>query len=86
MLADDEIMRELRRVRAEILKRHGGDHEKLNAYYKSVRFPGFTYGVPGRTFRSVEELDDYRKERDREFLRKRAERGRSDDAAPSESC
>ena len=63
-------MKELHDIRAKIAREHGSDRKKLNAYYEGLRFPGFTYGIPGRTFQTEEELDEYIKERNREFERK----------------
>ena len=67
---EDEVMKELHDIRAKIFKEHGNDRKKLNAYYEGLRFPGFTYGIPGRTFQTEEELDEYIEERNRDFERK----------------
>ena len=66
-------MKELHEIRAEIAREHGDDHERINAYFQSLRFPGFTYGIPGRTFQTEEELDEYIEEKNREFARRKAE-------------
>ena len=81
---EDEVMRELREIRAEMLREHGGDPDKLDAYFKSLRFPGFTYGIPGRTFQTEEELDEYMEERHREFERRQAQRVDPDDVRSAE--
>ena len=77
-------MRELREIRAEIVREHGGDREKLNAYFESLRFPRFTYGVAGRTFQTEEELDEYMEEKNREFERRQAQKVDPDDMRPAE--
>ncbi|MCY4581144.1 MAG: hypothetical protein OXD31_19135 [Chloroflexi bacterium] len=81
---EDEVMRELREIRAEIVREHGGGRDKLYAYFESLRFPGFTYGVPGRTFQTEEELDEFMEERNREFERRQAQMVDLDDIRPAE--
>ena len=68
---EDEVMKELHQIRAEIASEHDNDHQKLNAFYQSLRSPGFTYGIPGRTFQTEEELDRHIEESNREFERRR---------------
>ena len=75
-------MRELHRVRAEIASERGNDMEKITAYYKNLRFPGFTYGIPGRTFQTEEELDNHIEERNRESQRRQALKANSEDMRP----
>ena len=79
---EDEIMRELHRVRAKIASEHGNDREKVDAYYKSLRSPGFTYGIPGRTFETEEELDNHIEERNREFQRRQSLKAASEGLCP----
>ena len=67
---EDAVMKELHEIRANIVREHGGDRQKLDAYFENLRFPGFTYGIPGRTFQTEEELDEYIEERNRDFERK----------------
>ena len=67
---EDEVMKELHDIRAKIAREHGSDSHKLDAYFENLRFPGFTYGIPGRIFQTEEELDEYIEERNREFERK----------------
>ena len=81
---EDEVMRELHEIRANIVSEHGHDSQKLDAFFESLRYPGFTYGIPGRTFQTEEELDEYIEERDREFERRMAEKDASDDMRPPE--
>ena len=75
---EDEVMRELREIREKIVGEHDNDNEKLDAYYEGLRFPGFTYGIPGRTFQSEEELDEYIEERNRAFERRKAQKDAPD--------
>ena len=81
---EDEVMKELHDIRAEIAREHGDDHQKIHAYFQSLRFPGFTYGIPGRTFQTEEELDEYIEERNREYQRRKAQRSASDGTRPPE--
>ena len=81
---EDEILREIHETRERRAKEHGYDHKKLNAYYENLRYPGFTYGIPGRTFQTEEELDEYIAEKNREFRRRMAEKDASDDMRPPE--
>ena len=76
---EDEVMRELHEIRAKIVKEHGNDSQKLDAFFESLRYPGFTYGIPGRIFQTEDELDEYIEERNREFRRRKAEKDVSDD-------
>ncbi len=76
---EDEILREIHETRERRAKEHGYDHQKLNAYYENLGFPGFTYGIPGRTFQTEEELDEYIAEKNREFQRRMAEKDPTDD-------
>ena len=69
---EDEIMRELHQVRAKIASEHDYDSQKVDAFYENLRFPGFTYGIPGRTFQTEEELNNHVDERNREFERRQA--------------
>ena len=66
-------MKELHEIRANIAREHGGDSQKLDAYFENLRFPGFTYGIPGRTFQTEEELDQYIEERNRDFESRKAQ-------------
>ena len=79
---EDELMEELHRVRAEIASERGSDMEEIMAYYKNRRLPGFTYGIPGRTFQTEEELNSHIEERNREFQRKQALKANSEDMRP----
>ena len=79
---EDEIMKELHDTRERIAREHGYDREKLDAFYEKLRFPGFTYGIPGRTFQSEEELDRHIEDRNREFERKRTQKAVSDSMPP----
>ena len=81
---EDEVMRELHEIRANIVSEHGHDSQKLDAFFESLRYPGFTYGIPGRTFQTEEELDEYIAEKNREFQRRMAEKDASDDMRPTE--
>ena len=49
---EDEVIKELHEIRANIVSEHSHDNQKLDAYFQSLRFPGFTYGIPGRTFKT----------------------------------
>lgn len=71
---EDELTRELHEIRANIVREHGGDGCKLNTYFENLRFPGFTYGIPGRTFQNEDELDEYIEERNKEFKRRKAQK------------
>lgn len=79
---EDELMEELHRVRAEIASERGSDMEKIMAYYKNRRLPVFTYGIPGRTFRTEEELNNHIEERNREFQRRQAPKAASEGMVP----
>lgn len=81
---EDEIMKELHQIRAQIASEHDNDHQKLNAFYQGLRFPGFTYGIPGRTFQTEGELDRHIEESNREFERRKAQKVVSDEIRPSE--
>ena len=81
---EDEIMKELHDTRAKIAKRHGYDRQKVNTFYEGLRFPGFTYGIPGRTFQTDDELDEYIEERNKEYERRKAQKAASDGMRPSE--
>ena len=81
---EDEVMKELHDIRAKIFKEHGCDRKKLHAYFQSLRFPGFTYGIPGRTFQTEEELDEYIEERNKEHERRKAQRVARDGMRPPE--
>ena len=81
---EDEVMKELHEIRAEIAREHGDDDQKIHAYFQSLRFPGFTYGIPGRTFQTEEELDEYIEERNKEYERRKAQKVASDDIGPHE--
>ena len=72
MTLEDEIMKELRQIRAQIASEHDHDPQKLDAFYQGLRFPGFTYGIPERTFQTEEELDQHIHETNREFERREA--------------
>ena len=72
-------MRELHEIRTNIVSEHGHDSQKLDAFFESLRCPGFTYGIPGRTFRTEKELDEYIEQSNREFERRQAEKVASDD-------
>ena len=79
---EDEIMKELHRVRANILREHGNDHQKLNTFFEELRFPSFTYGIPGRTFQTEEELNNHIEEVNREFQRRQALKAASEGMCP----
>ena len=81
---EDEVMKELHDIRAEISREHGGDQQKIHAYFQSLRFPGFTYGIPGRTFQTEEELDEYVEEKNKEYERRKAQKVASDGMRPPE--
>ena len=70
---EDEILREIHETRERRAKEHGYDQQKLNAYYENLRFPGFTYCIPGRIFQTEEELDEYIEEKNRDFERGKAQ-------------
>ena len=70
---EDEVMKELHETRDRIARQHGYDRQKVNTFYESLRFPGFTYGIPGRTFQTEEELDQYIEERNRDFELRKAQ-------------
>ena len=70
---EDELMRELHETRANIVREHGGDGHKLDTYFENLRFPGFTYGIPGRTFQTEGELDQHIEERNEEYKRRKAQ-------------
>ena len=70
---EDEVMKELHEIMANIVREHGGDSQKLDAYFENLRFPSFTYGIPGRTFQTEEELDQYIEERNRDFEIRKAQ-------------
>ncbi len=74
---EDEIMKELHDTRARIAKQHGYDRQKVNTFYENLRFSGFTYGIPGRTFQNEDELDEYIKERNKEYERRKAQKAAS---------
>ena len=80
---EDEILREIHETRERIAKEHGYDRKKLDAFYESLRFPGFTYGTPGRIFHTEEELDEYIEERNREFESRQAGKVDFDGMRPS---
>ena len=77
-------MKELHEIRANIVREHGGDIDKLDAYYESLRFPGFTYGIPGRIFQTDDEIDEYVKEKNRDFERRRTQKAAADGECPPE--
>ena len=81
---EDEVIKELHEIRANIVSEHSHDNQKLDAYFQSLRFPGFTYGIPGRTFKTEEELDEYIEERNKEYERRKAQKAASDGMRPSE--
>lgn len=81
---EDEVMKELHQIRANIFREHDNDHQKLNAFYQGLRFPGFTYGIPGRTFQTEEELDRHIDERNREFEHRQAQKVATDGMSPPE--
>ena len=81
---EDEVMKELHDIRANIVREHGGDSQKLDAYFENLRFPGFTYGIPGRTFQTEEELDEYSEERNKAYERRKAQKVASDDIGSPE--
>ena len=83
---EDEVMKELHEIRANIVREHGGDMDKVDAYFQSLRFPGFTYGIPGRIFQTEEELDEYIEERNKEHKRRKAQRVSRDGVSPPEPC
>lgn len=71
---EDEVMKELHQIRSQIASEHDNDHQKLNAFFEGLRTPGFTYGVPGRTFQTEEELDRHIEESNRDFELRRAKK------------
>ena len=64
---EDEVMRELHEIRANIVSEHSHDDQRLDAFFESLRFQGFKYGIPGRTFHTEGELDEHIEKRNREF-------------------
>ena len=84
MTSEDEILREIHETRERIAKEHGYDLKKLDAYYESLRYPGFTYGISGRTFHTDEELDEYIEERNREFECRKIQKVALDGMRPPE--
>ena len=82
---EDEIMTELHDTRAKIARQHGHDRQKVNTFYENLRFPGFTYGIPGRTFQTEEELDEYIEDRNKEYKRRKAQKVASDGMLPPKS-
>ena len=81
---EDEVMKELHEIRANIVSEHGHDNQKLDAFFEGLRFPGFTYGIPGRTFKTEEELDEYIDERNKAYERRKAQKFASDGMSPPE--
>ena len=77
-------MKELHQIRAQIASEHDNDHQKLNAFYQGLRTPGFTYGIPGRTFQTEEELDRHIEESNRDFERRQAQKVATDGMSPPE--
>ena len=69
---EDEILREIHEIREKIVREHGHDSDNLDDFFESLRFPGFKYGIPGRTFHTEGELDEYIDERNREFESRKA--------------
>ena len=55
---------------------------RIDAFYESLRFPGFTYGIPGRIFQNEDELDEYLEERNKEYERRMTRKPASDDMRP----
>lgn len=76
-------MRELHEVRANIAREHGGDGHELNTHFENLRFPGFTYGILGRTFQTEDELDEYIDQRNKEYERRKAQKASTDGIGPS---
>ena len=75
-------MRELHEARAKIAREHDNDSQKLDAFYENLRIPGFTYGIPGRTFQTEEELKNHIDERNKAFERRQALRVASEGVCP----
>ena len=71
---EDEIMREVHEARDKIAREHNYDSRAVDAHYVNMTLQGFTYGIPGRTFKTEEELDNYRAERNRKYERRKARR------------
>ena len=67
-------MREVHEARDKIAREHNYDSRAVSAHYVNMRLQGFTYGIPGRTFKTEEELDNHRAERKRESERRKARR------------
>lgn len=55
----DEIIEELWEIKDSIARDHEYDIRKLGAHLQNRRTPGRTYGIPGRIFKSEEELSQY---------------------------
>ena len=71
---EDEIMREVHEARDKIAREHNYDSRAVDAHYVNMTLQGFTYGIPGRTFKTAEELDNHRAERKRKSERRKARR------------
>ena len=71
---EDEIMREVHEARDKIAREHNYDSRAVSAHYVNMTLQGFTYGIPGRTFKTREELDNHRAERKRKSERRKARR------------
>ena len=55
----DEVWEELWDVRGKRNKEYEADPEKFMARLRNEWTPGFTYGIPGRIFKTKEERDAY---------------------------
>ena len=67
-------MREVHEARDKIAREHNYDSRAVDAYYVNMTLQGFTYGIPGRTFKTEEELANYRAERRQKSQRRKARR------------
>ena len=67
-------MREVHEARDKIAREHNYDSRAVDAYYVNMTLQGFTYGIPGRTFKTAEELANHRAERKRKSERRKARR------------
>ena len=71
---EDEVMREVHEARDKIAREHNYDVRAVGAHYENMTLQGFTYGIPGRTFKTEEELANHRAERNRKYERRKARR------------
>ena len=56
---EDDTLKELRAIRDKMDKEYEADPETFEAKLQNMWTPGFTYGIPGRTFKNEEEWNAY---------------------------